>query len=429
MDGIPHEDPIVLCNDKHRFLVADQLNDIGFTDGQIILEPVARNTAPAIALAALKALGDGEDPLLLVLAADHLIRPAQLFHRVIENAIKIAMDGQLATFGIIPIRPETGYGYIRKGAPIGDAGFKVESFKEKPDLETAKSYIESDEYYWNGGMFLFRASRFLEELEEHSPDILKHCTAAIEHSVQETDFCRANKDSFISCPADSIDYAVMEKTTHAAVVPMDDVEWHDMGSWASLWELDDKIDNGNACRGDTVMIDTKNCLVHADSKLVATIGLEDTVIIETKDAVLVANRHQAQEVKAIVDQLKVKDRYEVLHHRQVYRPWGHYDLIDRGNRYKVKRIFVNPGAKLSTQTHFHRSEHWIVVSGTARVQKDDEFFLITENESTYIPVGVIHSLENPGKIPLEIIEVQSGPYLGENDIVRHEDRYGRKQET
>ena len=426
LSGVEHHAPLVICNEEHRFIVAEQLRTLGKESGGVILEPVGRNTAPAIALAALKAVSEGDDPVLLVLAADHVIPDTKAFHKAIHEARHHAEAGQLVTFGIVPKCPETGYGYIRRGESL-EGGYRVAAFVEKPDLDTANGYLESGDYYWNSGMFMFRASRYLEELEQFRPDILDACKVAMAEISTDADFIRINKVAFKNCPSDSIDYAVMEKTSDAVVVPLD-AGWSDVGSWAALWELDEKDDQGNAWRGDVLLHDTRNSLVHSENKLVAAIGLEDIAVIATKDALLVAAKDKAQEVKKVVEQLKADDRSEVMNHREVYRPWGHYDSIDFGERYQVKRIMVNPGEKLSLQVHHHRSEHWIVVSGTARVTRGEETFLVSENESTYIPVGVIHALENSGKIPLEMIEVQSGSYLGEDDIERFEDLYGRADE-
>lgn len=424
LSGLELGNPCVICNDEHRFIVAEQLREKGIASANVILEPVGRNTAPAIALAALNAQATGEDPLLLVLAADHVIEDTPAFHKAVSEATKLADSGQLVTFGIVATKPETGYGYIKRGAAVGDAAFMVSSFFEKPDEATAQSYLESGEYYWNSGMFVFRASRYLEELQKHRPDILSACKAALSEAKEDLDFIRVDKEAFAACPDESVDYAVMENTSDAVVVPLD-AGWSDVGSWSALWDVDDKDNNGNAFRGDVMLEETENCLVHATNKLVATVGLKDTIVVETKDAVLVAAKDKVHEVKKIVQRLKDAGRTEAKHHRQVYRPWGHYDSIGNGDRYQVKCITVKPGAKLSVQMHHHRAEHWIVVSGTAQVTVGDKTSLVTENESTYIPVGIVHALENPGKVPLELIEVQSGSYLGEDDIVRFEDRYGR----
>lgn len=424
LDGLTSANPLVISNEAHRFIAAEQLRQMGKLAGNILLEPVGRNTAPAIALAALTATRDGADPVLLVLAADHVIRDVQAFQAAVHQALPQAMAGRLVTFGIVPTAPETGYGYIRRGKPLGDGLFEVAGFVEKPDLKTAEAYLASREYDWNSGMFLFRASVFLQELGIHRPDILAACRAALATQQNDLDFVRVDSAAFQACPSDSIDYAVMEKTAHAAVVPLA-AGWSDVGAFSALWEVSAKDENGNALQGDVIAYDSRNCLVEAENGLVATVGLDDTIVVQTKDAVLVAARDRVQDVKKIVEMLKAQGRSEHRLHRQVYRPWGHYDSIDAGARYQVKRIFVNPGAKLSVQMHHHRAEHWVVVSGTARVTLNGVDKLVTENESIYLPVGAVHALENPGKIPLELIEVQVGPYLGEDDIVRLEDRYGR----
>ncbi|QYJ80556.1 mannose-1-phosphate guanylyltransferase/mannose-6-phosphate isomerase [Shewanella acanthi] len=431
LQGLEHQDPILICNEEHRFIAAEQMRLGGFSHSGIILEPVGRNTAPAIALAALQALKQfeanpkNEEPMLLVLAADHVIKDEAAFCESIEKAVPFAQADKLVTFGIVPITPETGYGYIKRGEVQGDnAGFRVAQFVEKPNLATAQDYLASGEYYWNSGMFLFKASTYLAELKAHRPDMFSACEQAMAETQADLDFIRVDKAAFEACPDDSIDYAVMEKTTQAVVVAMD-CGWSDVGSWSALWEVSDKDEYGNACRGDVINLNTRNTYVHATEKLVTTIGLDDLVIVETKDAILVAKQSEVQQVKKIVDQLKIEERREWQHHREVYRPWGKYDSIDNGDRFQVKRITVKPGEKLSIQMHHHRAEHWIIVTGTAKVTNGDKELLLTENQSTYIPVGVIHALENPGKVPLELIEVQSGSYLGEDDIVRFEDRYGR----
>ncbi|RCU43280.1 mannose-1-phosphate guanylyltransferase/mannose-6-phosphate isomerase [Corallincola holothuriorum] len=422
-------EPVTICNEEHRFIVAEQLRTIGDL-GTIVLEPAGRNTAPAIALAAniVANLNAGKDPILLVLAADHAIEDEAEFTQVIEQALPLAEQGKLVTFGIVPKSAHTGYGYIKRGDML-DAGFLVDQFVEKPNGDTAQQYLDSGEYYWNSGMFLFKASRYLEELNALRPDIAAACEASLNNVTKDLDFVRVDKEEFLKCPDESIDYAVMESTKDAVVVPLD-AGWNDIGSWSALWEVDKKCANGNAVKGDVILHDTKNCLIHGLSenegqRLVATVGLEDIVIVDTKDAVMVAHKDKVQEVKQIVETLKAQGRSEFKLHREVYRPWGKYDSIDNGGRYQVKHITVKPGGKLSVQMHHHRAEHWIVVSGTAQVTNGDKTILLTENESTYIPVGVVHALENPGKLPLELIEVQSGSYLGEDDIVRFEDRYGR----
>ena len=418
--NLPISDPITICNEEHRFFVAEQLREIDAL-GKIILEPVGRNTAPAIALSALAEIKN--DPLLLVLAADHVIADSGAFTDAVLKAAPLAEEGQLVMFGIVPTEPHTGYGYIETGIAVGDA-FEVSSFKEKPDVETAIKYVDDGRHYWNSGMFLFKASRYLSELRLHRPDIHDACERAMTDSSPDLDFIRIDTEAFEQCPDESVDYAVMEKTKDALVVPMD-AGWNDIGSWSSLWKVAEKDDFNNVVSGDTMLLDTNNSLVRADDKLVALIGIEDLVVISTKDATLVAHKDRVEDARQIVSRLKSDGRCEWERHQEVYRPWGKYDSVDHGERYQVKRITVNPGAKLSVQMHQHRAEHWVVVSGTALVTKGDETILLSENESTYIPVGVIHSLENVGTHLLELIEIQSGSYLGEDDIVRFADIYGR----
>ena len=424
LEGLGAALPRLICNEQHRFLAAEQMRLLGMEQANILLEPVGRNTAPAIALAALQACSEAEDPILLVLAADHLIKDVQAFQASIKIALPLAEAGKLVTFGIVPTHPETGYGYIEKGDNVGSGGFMVSRFVEKPDLLTAQEYLASGSYFWNSGMFMFRASRYLEELQRFRPEILTACREALAGGSQDMHFTRVDQAAFAACPEDSVDYAVMEKTADAVMVPLD-AGWSDIGSWSALWEVSEKDEQGNVFKGDVLDQDSRNTYVHADSRLVATVGVEDLVIVETKDAVLVAHKNHVQDVKKIVEQLKTGSRNEHINHREVYRPWGVYDSIDNGHRYQVKRITVNPGAKLSVQMHHHRAEHWIVVSGTAKVTNGDKTYLVTENQSTYIPIDLVHALENPGVIPLELIEVQSGSYLGEDDIVRFEDKYGR----
>lgn len=424
LDGLEVGLPLLICNEQHRFLAAEQLRQLGMEQTNILLEPVGRNTAPAIALAALQATQGGDDPILLVLAADHLIQDLDAFHSSIRAAMPFAIGGKLVTFGIVPTHPETGYGYLETGVALGEGGFAVSRFVEKPSLNIAKEYLASGDYFWNSGMFLFRASRYLEELERYQPAILAACKHALAVGTQDMHFIRVDVAAFAACPEVSVDYAVMEKTDAAVMVPLD-AGWSDVGSWTALWETSNKDAEGNVFKGDILGHATRNSFVHADSRLVATLGVEDLVIVETKDAVLVAHKSKVQDVKQIVERMKADNRHEHLNHREVYRPWGMYDSIDSGHRYQVKRITVQPGAKLSVQMHHHRAEHWVVVSGTARVTNGDKTYLVTENQSTYIPVGQVHALENPGVIPLELIEVQSGSYLGEDDIVRFEDQYGR----
>ena len=419
---------MVICNEDHRFMVAEQLRELSELQSSIILEPVGRNTAPAIAVAALQAMANGDDPLLLVLAADHAIKDIPAFHHAIEQAIPAAQQGKLVTFGIVPTSPHTGYGYIRRehavsaGLPPGVAS--VAQFCEKPDLATAQRFLDSGEYYWNSGMFLFKASNLLAELKQFVPEIVNAAEVALKKATRDLDFIRLDIDAFSASPSDSIDYAVMEKSANAAMVALD-AGWSDVGSWDALWQIMPKDEQGNACRGDVILQDCHNSYVNAEERLVSVIGLDDVVVVETKDAVMVANKAHLQGVKDVVAKLQSYGRSEVDLHREVFRPWGKYDSVDNGKRYQVKHITVKPGAKLSVQMHHHRAEHWVVVSGSAMVRNGDKEFLVTENESTFIPVGVIHSLENPGKIPLELIEVQSGSYLGEDDIVRFEDKYGR----
>jgi mannose-1-phosphate guanylyltransferase len=420
LNGLPIESSVTICNEEHRFFVAEQLRAINKL-GSIILEPVGKNTAPAIALAALTEHDD--DPLLLVLAADHAITNVESFTESVKKAMPLAEQGKLVTFGILPSEPHTGYGYIKAGSESGE-GFFVDTFKEKPDQVTAETYLEQGGYYWNSGMFLFKASRYLEELKAHRSDIFSACYKAMSDVIPDLDFIRVDAEAFAACPDDSIDYAVMENTADAVVVPMD-AGWNDIGSWSSLWEIGDKDENGNAASGDVILHDAKNSYIRADDKLVAAVGTEDLVIVSTKDALLVAHKERVQDAKLVANKLREEGRTEWELHREVYRPWGKYDSIDTGDRYQVKRITVKPGAKLSVQMHHHRAEHWVVVSGSAKVTNGDETFLLSENESTYIPVGVIHALENPGRVPLEIIEIQSGSYLGEDDIVRISDEYGR----
>jgi mannose-1-phosphate guanylyltransferase len=426
LDGSSAAHPIVICNDAHRFLVAEQLRQMGGEHGGIILEPVGRNTAPAIALAALHALQTDDDPVLLVLAADHLIKDSAGFQAAVAKANELAMEGNLVTFGIVPDQALTGYGYIKGGEAIG-VGMKVDEFVEKPDLATAQQYVDSGNYFWNSGMFMFKASVYLDELKKHAPEMYSICEQAIASESKDLDFIRIDPDIFATCPDDSIDYAVMEKTALAAMVPLD-AGWSDVGSWSSLWETaDNKDENGNVIVGDAILEGVNNSYINAEERLIAVVGLDDVVVVETKDAVMVANKNKVQDIKNVVNKLKAEKRPEFQFHREVFRPWGSYDSIDNGKRFQVKRITVKPGEKLSVQMHHHRAEHWIVVSGTANVTIGEKTQLVTENESVYIPIGDVHALENPGKIPLELIEVQSGAYLGEDDIVRFSDRYGRTE--
>ncbi|MEQ4573752.1 MAG: mannose-1-phosphate guanylyltransferase/mannose-6-phosphate isomerase [Gammaproteobacteria bacterium] len=413
--------PIVVANQEHRFMAAEQLRECNALPQALILEPIGRNTAPAIAIAALQALANGNDALLLVLPSDHVVRNEAAFHVAVRQAAIAAEAGKLVTFGIVPIAPETGYGYIK--AATGQGVRAVDRFVEKPDLATAQQYVASGEYFWNSGMFLFKASRYLKELDRFQPAILSTCRNALDKATRDDDFIRLDAEAFAASPSDSIDYAVMEKTTDAAVVPLD-AEWNDVGSWSALWEVSDKDADGNACHGDVIALGCKDSYAYGN-RLIAMVGLQDVVVVETDDAVFVGHKDRVQDVKEIVGRIKRDGRSEAAAHRKVYRPWGAYDSIDNGARFQVKRITVKPGATLSLQMHHHRAEHWIVVSGTAEVTRGDEVILLSENQSTYIPLGVTHRLKNPGKLPLELIEVQSGSYLGEDDIVRFEDQYGR----
>ena len=422
LSGIKHQDPMLICNEAHRFIVAEQLRQDHLNHSGIVLEPVGRNTAPAIALAALHATKEGNDPLLLVLAADHVILNQNAFIAAVEKASVSAQQGKLVTFGIIPTSPETGYGYIKQGDVEGDGAYQVSSFVEKPDLHTAEAYLASGDYYWNSGMFLFKASRYIEELKLYRPDILLACQEAMLQSKTDLDFMRVNEEAFSACPEDSVDYAVMEKTKDALVVPMA-AGWSDVGSFSALWDISDKDEAGNVLIGDVVMDQTTNSYVYAKNKLVSTVGVDNLVVIETKDAILVANKDKVQDVKHIVNQLKAKGRSECEQHREVYRPWGSHDEIANGQRFHVKHLTVKPGEKTALQKHYHRAEHWVVVQGTAKVTNGDESYLVSENESTYIPLGSAHRIENPGKVDLHLIEVRSGTYLAEDDVVRLEE-YG-----
>lgn len=428
LKGLNVSEPLVICNEQHRFLVAEQLRHIGQLSNNIILEPVGRNTAPAITLAALSAVAQGDDPLLLVLAADHVISDPAAFHKAVRSAVSYADKGMLVTFGIVAEEPETGYGYIQRGALLGsnlEPVFRVQRFVEKPDLQTALQYLETGEYYWNSGMFLFRASRFLEEIAQFRPDILEACKVSIASSQTDThqDFIRVEKQAFIACPDESVDYAVMEKTSDAIVVPLD-AGWNDVGSWSALWDVNSKDAQGNALSGDVFTHHASNCYINTDEKLVAAVGVENLVIINTKDAVLVIDKSQVQDVKKVVEYLKKNERGEHRVHRESYQPWGKNDKVVTMPRYNVNRVTVKPGGKFSLQMHHHRAEHWVVLSGTAKVTIEENIFLLTENQSTFIPIGSQHMLENPGKIPLELLEIQSGSYLGDDDIVRTKDHYG-----
>jgi len=414
---------LVVSNEAHRFSVAEQLAGIEMR-GQVILEPEGRNTAPAVALAALHAASDGEDPVLLVMPADHVIRDVGAFHAAVERGLGAAREGRLVTFGIVPTAPETGYGYIRAKAVDGEA-VPVDAFVEKPDEETAQGYLDSGEYYWNSGMFLFLASAWLDALAELAPEMAGACRCAMAGKTLDGDFVRPEPKSFGDCPSDSIDYAVMEKSSSAAMVPLD-AGWSDVGSWSALHDVTPCDEAGNALNGDVLVHDCKGAFVQAESRLVTAVGVEDLIIVETKDSVLVAKRDRSQDVKELVNQLKLNERREKDLHRQVFRPWGSYDSVDSGDNFQVKRLIVKPGAVLSLQKHAHRAEHWVVVRGTARITRNDEEFDLNVNESTYIKIGDIHRIANPYDEPCHIIEVQCGDYLGEDDIVRIEDNYGRE---
>jgi mannose-1-phosphate guanylyltransferase/mannose-6-phosphate isomerase len=421
--------PTIVCNDEHRFLIAEQLREQDIKPAAIILEPVGRNTAPAATVAALTVAKSDPESVILLLPSDHVIEDVKAFRKAITAAIAAAEKGAIVTFGIKPSAPETGYGYIFGDEKISGAPgcLSVQRFVEKPDRATAEKYLANGNYYWNGGIFLFKASTLLREMERLQPDILKACRDSVERARKDLDFVRLDEEAFTSSPSQSIDYAIMEHTKDAAVVPVD-MGWSDVGSWHALWEITEKSDAGNATSGDVIAERVKNSYLRSDGPLLAAVGVEDLVIVATTDAVLVSHRDAAQDVKKIVDELEKQGRDQHIAHRKIYRPWGSYEGIDAGDRFQVKRIIVNPSAKLSLQMHHHRAEHWIVVAGTARVTCGEKEFLLHENESTFIPLGTRHRLENPGKVPLHLIEVQSGSYLGEDDIVRLEDTYGRTNE-
>lgn len=417
--------PVVICNEVHRFLVAEQLQEINIQSPTLILEPSGKNTAPAATIASLQLLANCGDPILLVLPADHAIKNLTEFQNAVSKAKRFAEQGMLVTFGVKPTRAETGYGYIKKGKELDiESGFKVEKFVEKPDIATATDYVDSGNYFWNSGMFMFRASVFLTEIENHSPDILNACRETFAHLTQDLDFLRLSKEYFSRCRSDSIDYAVMEKSKNVAVVTLD-AEWSDIGSWDALWEVSGPDQNGNVLQGDVYIDHVNGSYIHAENRMLAVVGVSDHVIVETADAVLVAHKNHCQDVKAIVSQLKQKNRTEVDLHRRVYRPWGYYEVLDGAGAFQVKRIMVKPGARLSLQSHNHRSEHWIVISGVATITRGEEVLELYHNQSTYIPIGTKHRLANHGVDPLIIIEVQCGDYIGEDDIVRYEDQYGR----
>jgi len=416
--------PIVVCNEAHRFTVAEQLHALDLEPSAILLEPAGRNTAPAVALAALKAQELDADATMVVAPADHVIRDARAFQLAADVAAELAQSGKLVTFGVVAHSPETGYGYIRRGAGQGPA-YPVAQFIEKPPLDVAQQFVASGDYFWNSGMFVFKASRYLRELAAFAPDILEAATAAYRAAKVDLDFVRIDKAAFDACRSESLDYAVMEKTHDAVVLPLD-AGWSDVGSWSSLFDALPSDEDGNVLQGDVLVHDTRDCFVHSTSRLVTAVGMDDHIIVETKDAVLVAPKERVQDVKELVAKLKKAGRSEYAWHREVYRPWGSYDSIDDGDRFQVKRLSLKPGGILSLQMHHHRAEHWIVVQGTARVTCGDKTFLLSENESTYVPIGAAHRIENPGKVPLHIVEVRSGTYLGEDDIVRYEDAYGRE---
>ena len=416
--------PLVVCNEAHRFTVAEQLRALNIDPSAILLEPTGRNTAPAVALAALKALDLDPEAVIVIAPADHVIRDAKKFQQAANVAVQLAETGKLVTFGIVAHAPETGYGYIRREDGPGPA-YPVAQFIEKPPLELAVQFVASGDYFWNSGMFVFKASRYLTELGAFAPDILAASTAAYKAAKTDLDFVRIDKAAFHACRSESIDYAVMEKT-HDAIVLSLDAGWSDVGSWSSLFDALPADEDGNVLQGDTLVHDTHDCYVHSSSRLVAAVGMDDHIIVETKDAILVAPKDRVQDVKELVSKLKKAGRPESAWHREVFRPWGSYDSIDLGDRFQVKRLSLKPGGVLSLQMHHHRAEHWIVVQGTARVTCGDKTFLLSENESTYVPVGATHRIENPGKVPLHIVEVQTGTYLGEDDIVRYEDNYGRE---
>lgn len=428
---VAHDRPIVVCNSSHRFMIAEQLRQLGIEHAQIMLEPAGRNTAPALTLAALRALEAGEDPVLLVMPADHVVIDRAAFQQAVANAHPVAESGAVVTFGIVPTRPETGYGYLRTGPARGDGALALLEFVEKPDAARAEAYLASGQYLWNSGLFMLRAGVWIEALQALQPQMLSACRAALAGAKVDSDFVRVDAAAFAACPSDSIDYAVMEHLLTqadlgiaAAVLPLD-AGWSDVGAWDALWEVMAHDADGNALHGDTLTEGCENSLIFGSDRLVVGVGLKDMIVVETADAVLVADKSRAQDVKQIVARLKQQGRTLAETHRKVLRPWGWYDSIDAGDRFQVKRIVVNPGASLSLQMHYHRAEHWIVVRGTAEVTCGDKVQLLSENQSTYIPLGHVHRLANPGKLPLEMVEVQSGSYLGEDDIVRFEDTYGR----
>ncbi|MDM8525602.1 mannose-1-phosphate guanylyltransferase/mannose-6-phosphate isomerase [Desulfococcaceae bacterium HSG8] len=423
-------DPIVICNENHRFMVAEQCRKINVRPESIILEPVGRNTAPAAAVAALKTESEGKDPLLLILPADHFIKDVPAFHVALDTGISYAREGRLVTFGIVPETPETGYGYIRKGEKLTadteeSEAVVIDAFVEKPDSDTAAEYVSSGDYCWNSGMFLFRASALMTGLKKFAPGIVDACEKSVQQGKEDLDFFRLDREAFEACPSDSIDYAVMEKTKNGAMVPMQ-AGWNDLGSWDALWQVGEKDENENVIQGDVLTHDVNNSFLHANARLLAAVGLENHIVVETSDAVLISPRNRVQEVKSLVDKLKAAKREEAFSHKKIYRPWGTSEIIVVSDRFEVRRVMVRPGATLSLQKHFNRAEHWTVLRGTALVTKGDEVFILREDNSTYIPLGVTHRLQNPGKISLELIEVRSGSYLGEDDVIRFEDSHGRQ---
>lgn len=431
MDNETVSAPILVGNEEYRFLMAEQMRQLGIDDFSLILEPCGRNTAPALTLAALAAESDCSEAVMVVMPADHIIQDEPAFRQAIIQGVELAGAGKLVTFGIQPTAPETGYGYIRLGRQQGEHAFQVAQFVEKPDRETAEGYLDSGEFLWNGGIFAIKASVWLEKIQQYRPDIAAATLQAFTRRTEDNDFTRPDPDCFSACPSDSIDYAVMEKlasvesnTGEVVVVPLA-ANWSDVGAWDALWEIGEKNEQGNVLRGDVMAIDTHDTLVLSNKRLVACVGLSGVIVVETPDAILVADKAHIQKIKDIVRQIKDNGRTETDAHRKINRPWGWYDRIDDGDRFQVKRIMVKPGASLSLQLHHHRAEHWVVVRGTAKVTRGEDVFLVSENESTFIPLGTVHRLENPGKLPLEMIEIQSGPYLNEDDIVRFQDNYGR----
>ena len=426
LEGLPGLGaPLLICNEDHRFVVAEQMRQIGVEPESILLEPMGRNTAPAVCVAALRATARGDDPLLLVLAADHVIRQPEAFRQAIAAGIPSASEGRLVTFGIVPTAPETGYGYIESAEPLrSDRPVPIARFVEKPDRADAEQFLASGRFTWNSGMFLFRASAMLAELERLSPEVVSCCRSAIEHDTPDLQFLRLDREAFAKCPSVALDVAVMERTPLGAVLPLQ-AGWSDVGSWGALWESAERDRDGNVLRGRVISQGSRNCYLRSEHRLLVGLGVENLVVVETDDAVLVAHRDRSQQVKAVVQELESTGASEGRAHRRIYRPWGHYDGVVEGRRWQVKRLMVKAGAALSLQMHHHRAEHWVVVSGTALVEKNGVEELVGENQSTYIPLGAQHRLTNPGKIPVELIEVQSGPYLGEDDIVRFEDAYGR----